>query len=167
MGKTKNKDKIKQKAKGKADTTVVAAGPTSSTLVVSLLSTAVSLQRRLDGGLSVIKGITYSEYLLLSSLGATREATATRVDLAAAVGLSPSGVTRALKPLERLGFVVSTRDTRDARRSLATLTPQGFELVADAAGVVEDVIGDLPAIASLTPAERTSFLTLLNALHGS
>jgi len=40
------------------------------------------------------------------------------VDLAAAVGLTPSAVTRALRPLEKLGCVATQKSERDARRSL-------------------------------------------------
>jgi len=61
------------------------------------------------------------------------------VDLAAAVGLTPSAVTRALRPLEELGCVDTQKSERDARRSLASLTAAGAELLDDAQGAVNDL----------------------------
>jgi DNA-binding MarR family transcriptional regulator len=133
-------------------------------LALTLLGAASKLERRLDRGLSFIKGISFSEYQLLRALQSQHNATATRVDLAAAVGLTPSGVTRALRPLEKLGFVKTTKDARDARRSLATLTDHGVELVSDAAGVVDDVIRDIPALQKVTATERKRLLGFLQTL---
>jgi DNA-binding MarR family transcriptional regulator len=132
--------------------------------LLALLHAGAKLERHLDRSLSNIKGISFSEYQLLLSLGGEHNATTTRVDLANAVGLTPSGVTRALKPLEKLGFVETRRDLRDARRSLATLTALGSELVSDAAGVVNDVTADLASIHSLKPAEREKILRFFKQL---
>jgi DNA-binding MarR family transcriptional regulator len=123
-------------------------------LVFTVVDVAGKISRRLDRSLSSIKGISFSEYQLLSALRAQPASSATRVDLASDVGLTPSGVTRALKPLERLGVVETTKDARDARRSLATLTPTGHELLTDADGVVEDTLSGIEALGQL-PAERS------------
>jgi DNA-binding MarR family transcriptional regulator len=133
-------------------------------LVLSILRAGSVLERHLDRSLSSIKGITMSEYQLLDALRQQHNATATRVDLAAAVSLSPSGVTRALKPLEKIGFVETTKDARDARRSLATLTPQGHELLDDAAGVVSDAIGTIGVLNSISGRRREEMATLLSQL---
>ncbi len=133
-------------------------------VVVAILRASGTLERRLNGSLSMVKGITMSEYQLLDALRQQHKATATRVDLAAAVHLSPSGVTRALKPLEKMGFVTTSKDARDARRSLATLTEQGHELVADAAGVVNDTIDGIDALHALSVAEQREIAALLDRL---
>lgn len=133
-------------------------------LVTTLLDTATTLTQRLDGSLSSIKGITFSEYQMLSALRDHPGATATRVDIAAAVGLTPSGITRALKPLEKLGFVKTTKDARDARKSLAKLTAAGHELVDDADGVVQDTVGDLETFTSLSDDERDHLALLMKTL---
>lgn len=130
-------------------------------VVIALLSASARLTRRLDSSLSAIKGITFSEYQMLSALRDNPTSAATRVDLAAAVGLTPSGVTRALKPLEKLGFVETTKDARDARKSLAKLTAAGHELVADADGVVHDTVGEIGELASLEESERELFANVL------
>lgn len=133
-------------------------------LLLQLLHTAAVLTKRLDRSLSSIKGISFSEYQLLAALASRPGATATRIALAESVGLTPSGVTRALKPLEKLGFVETSKDDRDARRSLATLTPGGQELAADAAGVVADVLDGIAALDGLSERERARFVTLLDEL---
>ncbi|MCB0994807.1 MAG: MarR family transcriptional regulator [Acidimicrobiales bacterium] len=133
-------------------------------LVVHLLHAAAVLTKRLDRSLASIKGISFSEYQLLSALGRQPAATAPRSVLAEHVGVTPSGVTRALKPLEKLGFVETDKDGRDARRSLARLTPAGVELVSDAAGVVADVVDGVDAIASLSVADRAQLVEWLDEL---
>lgn len=133
-------------------------------MVITLLGASARLTRQLDNALAAIKGISFSEYQMLTSL---RDDPATRVDLAAAVGLTPSGVTRALKPLEKLGFVETAKDARDARKSLARLTPAGHELVADADGVVDDAVGDVDALESLGANERELIADVLTQLAAS
>jgi DNA-binding MarR family transcriptional regulator len=113
-------------------------------LVLLLLESASLIERRLDTALSNIRGISFSEFRLLRSLSRTYAGTAMRVDLARAVGLTPSAVTRALKPLEKLGYVTTQKSDRDARRSLASLTAAGVELLADGQSMFEDVIAELP-----------------------
>ncbi|MEL7158569.1 MAG: MarR family winged helix-turn-helix transcriptional regulator [Actinomycetota bacterium] len=132
--------------------------------VFALLDSSAKLTRRLDRSLSNIKGISFTEYQLLAALRGCPDGSATRVELADRIGRTPSGVTRALKPMERLGFVATVKDERDARRSLATLTPAGHELVADAEGVVDDTLDGLSAIDALRPSEHERFLRLLGEL---
>lgn len=134
-------------------------------LVLQLLSTAVTLSQMLDRSLSAVKGISFSEFQLMSALAEQPNSSATRVGLAKSVGLTPSGVTRALKPLEKLGFLRTERDFRDARRSIAALTPAGQELVDDARGVVADTIAANSRITSLSNQQRTSLEVALQELR--
>ena len=110
------------------------------------------LERRLDHSLAAIRGISLAEYRLLRALGDAPGAQASRVDLAQAVGLTPSGVTRALRPMEKLGIVSTVKSKRDARLAIAALTPAGRELLDDASGVVDDTMKALlkraPGLAS-------------------
>jgi len=137
---------------------------THKDLTFTLLAAAAKLTRRLDGSLSSIKGISFSEFQLLSSLEAHPASAATRVNLAQAVGLTPSGVTRALKPLEKLGFVETIKDGRDARRSLAKLTEAGLELVSDATGVVNDTLESVTPIQRLSDDDLKQLTDLLREL---
>ncbi|MBT8048278.1 MAG: winged helix-turn-helix transcriptional regulator [Xanthomonadales bacterium] len=98
------------------------------------------LEKRLDRVLGSIRGISFAEYRLMRALSAAPNAWASRVDLAQTVGLTPSGVTRALRPMEKLGYVTTAKSKRDARLALASLTPAGQDLVADASAVVDDIM---------------------------
>ena len=109
-------------------------------LALAFASAWNRLERRLDSSLGAIRGISLAEYRLLQALGGAPNAQASRVDLAQAVGLTPSGVTRALRPMEKLGIVSSVKSKRDARLAIAALTPAGRELLSDASGVVDDAI---------------------------
>ena len=110
---------------------------------MAALDAAAAIERRLAGGITHIKGISFAEYRLLDALAHSPESRASRVALADRVHLSPSGVTRALKPLEKLGFVATERNERDARQALAVLTPHGQELITDARSVVDDTVSAL------------------------
>jgi DNA-binding MarR family transcriptional regulator len=126
----------------------------STELVLSLLEASDRIEKRLTHSLSSILGISFSEYELLSALQREHNATATRADLARAIRLTPSGVTRALQPLEKRRIVKTKRDSRDARRSLATLTAAGVELVDNATAVVADAIAGLGAVEALGASNR-------------
>ena len=116
-----------------------------TSFVTELIALAGSLERRIDRALSAVKGISFAEYRLLDAIDASPAGAASRIDLADAVGLTPSGVSRALKPLDKLGVVESVRSGRDARHTLATLTPSGRELLADARQVLHDTATSLMA----------------------
>ncbi|MFK8020603.1 MAG: MarR family winged helix-turn-helix transcriptional regulator [Pseudomonadales bacterium] len=113
-------------------------------LLLEFLEVAARVERKLDRGLSVIRGVSFSEYRLLRALAAQHALSSTRVDLASAVGLTPSAVTRALKPLEKLHYVKTEKSARDARQSLATLTPSGQELLSDTQGILTDIMRSMP-----------------------
>lgn len=119
------------------------ARPTPQQLALDLAAAWNRLERTLDGSLSNLRGISFAEYRLLLALSRAPDARASRVDLAAAVGLTASGVTRALQPLGKLRIVKTLRDERDARLALASLTPAGQELVDDASAMVDDVMASL------------------------
>jgi len=109
-------------------------------LALAFAAASRRLENRLDSSLGAIRGISLAEYRLLRALADAPGAWASRVDLAQVVGLTPSGVTRALRPMEKLGFVTTAKSKRDARLALASLTPAGKELVDDASGVVNDTM---------------------------
>lgn len=48
--------------------------------------------------------------------------------LGAELGLNSAGTTSLIDRLERLGHLTRTRDTRDRRRVLLSVTPQAVEL---------------------------------------
>lgn len=65
-----------------------------------------ALSRRLDSSLGSLHGISFADYQLLLSLQRAPGGRLRRVDLAETLGLTASGVTRSLLPLEKIGLVV-------------------------------------------------------------
>lgn len=133
-------------------------------LVLELAAAWTAVERRASSALSAIRGVSLAEYRLLAALAAAPGGRASRVDLARAVGLTASAVTRALRPLEDLGIVATVKHERDARQALATLTPAGGELVADATGVLADTLADVLASSPQVAAHRAELRALLGEL---
>jgi DNA-binding MarR family transcriptional regulator len=124
-----------------------------------------ALVRQLDSVLSNRHGISYADLQMLMHLGAAERGRMRRVDLAAALGLTASGVTRALGPLERIGLVERERDPRDARVAYAALTATGRGLLEEMTASAEEVAADWFE-ASCTGAEVDTLGRLLAGLGG-
>jgi DNA-binding MarR family transcriptional regulator len=78
-----------------------------------------------------VAGLSFAELRVLLALRGAQ--TGRRpTELAQDLHLSPSGVTRALLPLEKRGIVERKRDPGDGRASHVFLTPAGRELVDEA-----------------------------------
>jgi len=116
----------------------------TESIVLQFLETAHSLEREMDRALSFTRGISFSEYRMLRALAHVFSGNSARIDLANAVGLTASAVTRALKPLEKLGYITTEKSDRDARQSRAVITSAGRELLDDAQGVLQDLFKELP-----------------------
>ncbi len=133
-------------------------------LALALAAAWNRIERRLDAALGAVRGISLAEYRLLRALGDAPRSLASRVDLAQAVGLTPSGVTRALRPMEKLGIVSTLKSKRDARLAIAALTPAGRELLGDASGVVDDTMRAILARAPGAAARIDELVGLLDDL---
>lgn len=133
-------------------------------LVLAFASAWYRVERRLDSSLGAIRGISLAEYRILQALGDAPNAQASRVELAQAVGLTPSGVTRALRPMEKLGIVSTVKSKRDARLAIAALTPAGRELLGDTSGVVNDAMQAILKRTPKTRAQLDEFIDMLEEL---
>ena len=122
------------------------------------------LIRRFDSGLGSHHGISYGDFQLLKHLAGAPGGRLRRVDLAERLGLSASGVTRSLLPLEKIGLVTRESDPRDARVGFAVLTPTGLELVTNATDVVDVISRD--ALRALPPAQMDSLAEVLGNIAG-
>jgi DNA-binding MarR family transcriptional regulator len=98
----------------------------------SLAKTNTVLSRRLSG-----HGLDFSDFMILYYLNEAPEKKLRRIDLANKLGLSASGITRMLLPLEKLGIVTRDLNDDDARARYATLTNAGSELLRDANASLE------------------------------
>ena len=131
-------------------------------LLLTFAASWSHIERRLDSSLGSIRGISLAEYRLLRALADAPNSQASRVDLAHAVGLTPSGVTRALRPMEKLGIVTTVKSKRDARLAIAALSPGGRELVEDSSGVVDD---SMKALLLRSPQVRENLAEMISMLE--
>lgn len=100
-------------------------------LLIKLVALHSKIQRLLVGPLSC-HGISLTEYLVLRQLHQSPNKKLRRIDLAQQVGISASGVTRLLNPMQKVGLISKEEVARDARVSLVTLTSTGENILKDA-----------------------------------
>jgi hypothetical protein len=84
-----------------------------------------TLTRRLDNVLSGLHGLSFGDFMILYHLGRAPGKRLRRIDLAERLGLTASGVTRSLLPLEKLGLVTRQPDPRDATGHWESTAPSG------------------------------------------
>ena len=70
--------------------------------------------------------------MLLNSLFDSPNKTMTRIDLAESIGRTASGVTKMLRPMEKIGLIQKEVGARDARVSLVKISKAGERLFKDA-----------------------------------
>ncbi len=86
--------------------------------------------KKADMQLSV-HGISFTEFCILHQLFLSPQQRLSRIELASAVGLSASGITRLLQPLEKIQLVEKEQNVRDARQSLVKLSAIGEQIYQD------------------------------------
>jgi DNA-binding MarR family transcriptional regulator len=122
------------------------------------------LIRRFDSALGNHHGISFGDFQVLDHLSRAPGGRLRRVDLAERLGLTASGVTRTLLPLEKIGLVSRQPDPRDARVGYAAVTPVGQELLVNATVTVDLVSGDL--LKTVDPDHLAGMSELLGQLAG-
>ncbi|MEX0737750.1 MAG: MarR family transcriptional regulator [Pseudohongiella sp.] len=130
-------------------------------LVLSIINLNSKMNRKLGGSLSV-HGLGVSEFLVLSQLRIAPNQTMRRVDLAEKVGLTASGVTRLLNPMEKIGLVEKTASSRDARVSLVALSKSGKRVLDEVEMAVNDAAESL--LAPLDVQRQKQLAKLVHAL---
>ena len=95
--------------------------------------------REVDADLGTFHGVSLSDLALLLELRDAPERKLRRVDLAARLGVTTSGVARQLAPLERIGLVGRESHARDARLALVVLTETGARIADEAERTAGDV----------------------------
>jgi DNA-binding MarR family transcriptional regulator len=99
---------------------------------VSLLRAHAALTRELNADLVAEHGLTINDYEVLLRLAHAEGRRMRRVDLAESVFLTPSGITRLLAGLERVGYVGRARCASDARVTYAELRDKGLAKLREA-----------------------------------
>ena len=103
----------------------------SSVYVIQNALLMSKLSKRLDNQLSV-HGISFTEFMIMRHLDGSPLKTMRRIELAEHVGISASGVTRLIAPMEKIKIVEKMANPRDARQSLVKLSKTGQQLYQDA-----------------------------------
>jgi DNA-binding MarR family transcriptional regulator len=125
-----------------------------------------AMTRSFNAHLQSTAGMTVTDFEVLRRLAEEDGGRMRRVDLAPAVGLTPSGITRLLDGLESTGLVRKESCASDARVTYAAITPEGRRALADAAAThlatLEALFGEL-----YTPEEIDGLVELLGRLPGA
>lgn len=87
------------------------------------------MARRFDSSLG---GLGHNEFVILYHLSQAEQGKMRRSELADAIGLTASGVTRLLLPMEKIGLIKKEADEHDARVSYVRIAPGGKHKLADA-----------------------------------
>lgn len=90
--------------------------------IMNLAKVQTVLTRRFDSGLN---GISLNELIILFHLSEAEDQKMRRIDLAEKVGLTASGITRLLLPMEKIGLIKRETDERDARVSYVMIDRGG------------------------------------------
>ena len=85
--------------------------------------------RKFDGRLG--GGLGFNDFLILYHLSLAEGEKLRRIDLAEEIGLTASGVTRLLAPMEKIGLIKREQDHQDARVSYVALAPGGKRLFSE------------------------------------
>jgi DNA-binding MarR family transcriptional regulator len=124
----------------------------------SLVKTNAVLTRRLS-----VHGLDFSDFMILFYLNEAPAQKLRRIDLADKLGLTASGITRMLLPLEKLGIIERHLDDTDARARYAAITKAGKNLLQDAIASIEMKLEDI--IPESKDAELEKFTKLLEEIN--
>lgn len=100
---------------------MIKANPTVN-FFLEMTKFQTKLSRRLDSSLN---GISLNEFIIMYHLNQNPDGKMRRTDLADKVGLTASGVTRLLLPMEKIGLINRESDESDARVSYVVLDRGG------------------------------------------
>ena len=114
---------------------------------ISLSRIHTVLSRKMDAKLG---GLGFSDFLILYTLSVAPDKRMRRIDLAESIGLTASGITRLLLPMEKVGLVRREAHEGDARVSYVSIAPGGWTKLTEAIDRAEEWCSD-----TIHPAEAT------------
>jgi DNA-binding MarR family transcriptional regulator len=134
-------------------------------IALALTRAADSLARKMDSRLGSLHGLSFSDFTLLLHLSRAPLERLKRIDLAEKVGMTASGVTRCLLPLEKIGLITRQADARDARVGYAALSEAGRTLLGYALPTAQSLADEwLARSSSDKNASHANFATTLRRL---
>lgn len=113
---------------------------TSLTFFIQLAKLQAIMSRRFDARLG---GLGFNEFLIMLYLDQAADGKMRRIDLAEKVGLTASGITRILLPMEKVGYIKRETNEHDARSSFVLLAPGGKEKLDEGLERAENFMEDL------------------------
>ncbi|WFB36126.1 MarR family transcriptional regulator [Kiritimatiellota bacterium B12222] len=134
----------------------------SSQFIIKNALLASRLAKKVGNRLS-IHGMNLSEYLLLDALDGTDQKALSRIELAELLGMSASGITRMVAPMEKLGWIEKEANPRDARQSLVKLSQVGQKLYNDAQVTFSETADALSE--DLTPEQLAKMIDAYAEIH--
>lgn len=140
----------------------MASNSAAMQLIISLSVLQTQMLKKVDQQLS-LHGISFTEFTVMHHLNNAPNYSMRRIDLAEAVGLSASGVTRLLLPMEKINLVEKELNPRDARVSLVKLSDAGIALFQDALQSFE--IGAANATRGLEASQIQQLQSLLDVVR--
>jgi DNA-binding MarR family transcriptional regulator len=127
---------------------------------LQLAKTNTIMARRLS-----CHGLTFGDFMILYHLNEAGEGKLRRIDLAERLGLTASGITRMLLPLEKLHIIERDTSELDGRARYATLTPAGKQLLSDATATLKEKIEDIVPVDKRAQLEKmTELLALISRI---
>lgn len=105
-----------------------------------------------------VHGLNFNDFVILYILYNSSENKMRRIDLAEKTGLTASGVTRLLNPLEKIGLVSREANERDARVSYVVITETGKKIFEEAKTTAENITKDI------LPAKKSKSLRVMSDL---
>ncbi len=133
---------------------------------VRLVGAHAAMTRSFNADLQSSGAITVTDFEALRRLAEATDGRMRRVDLAQAVGLTASGITRLLDGLQAAKLVCKEHCTEDARVTYAVITDLGREVLRRSA---ETHLSGLAALFAerFSPAEVDQLVELLGRLPGA
>jgi DNA-binding MarR family transcriptional regulator len=132
---------------------------------VRFVATHSAITRELEARLMGAHGLTLSDYDVLVQLARAPEHKMRNIELAKAIVLTRSGVTRLVDGLERDGLVARASCPSDKRGSFIKLTDEGLRRLREAAGTHLDGVRVL-FLERIGPEGRAAMDSLLGQLPG-
>lgn len=107
-------------------------------------------------------GLGMSDFIILYLLKNSPSNQCRRIDLAGKMGITASGITRLLAPMEKIGLVDRQSNARDARVSYVVLTKAGEQIFEEAKVTAEEVAEEI--FSSLKKKNHSILMDVLNDL---
>lgn len=131
--------------------------------ILRTLRVSALIDEKFTGALSALHGVSLREVMLMLYVRDSPGSKLSRIDLAKRLCVSPSTITRATLPLEKIGLIKRESDSRDARLSYVVLTTAGGKLLVHAEKALEQLSTDFLS-RSLSEKERIHFALILSKL---